>query len=563
MPGMFGVRGERGVTKLKRYREVLTAVARYGFAEIADALAAARRFPFRGRARPRGRKMLRGLPTGTRLRMLCEELGPTFVKLGQLLSLRADLLPEDIITELERLQDNVAPVPFQEIEAILARELGDGWRERLRDMGPEPLASASLAQVHRARDASGNELAVKVQRPGVARSVAVDVAILRDIATLLERYAPRARAFRPVQLIEQFTKVLTLELDFTYEGRTMELFRHNFRRDRRIAVPRVYWDICTSKVLSMEYADGIRLSHAQELDSSGLDKRAIVETGARYVLTQVFRDGVYNADPHPGNFIVRRDGVLVPVDFGMVGTLDEEMKQALVDLLLGFAGRDTNKLLRALTAFHMVGDGVDTPDFRQELSRLIYYYGNVPVGHLSVARVFSDLTALIREYHVALPSDLALTAKVLVTLESLGRRLDPGFNIVKAAAPYVRNARASRLTTWRDLQKNLDLLDDTATLLRDLPFDLHEVISRLRSGNLRFRMDISGLEERIRDIDRSINRLAFAIVIAGAVIASSFLSRAVVGPSVFGVPLVGLAGYLVAGVLGVWFLVGIFRSGRL
>ena len=554
----------RGVTKLRRYREVLTRVAQYGFAEVADALAASRRSPFlRAVARSRGRRRLRGLDTGTRLRMLCEELGPTFVKLGQLMSLRPDLLPDEITAELSKLQYSVAPVPFEQAAEVLEADLGPDWRQRLQGLQETPLASASVAQVYRARDAQGHELAVKVQRPGIDRLIAVDISILKDLATLLERYAPRTRLYRPVQLIEQFQKVLTLELDFTYEARTMELFRQSFRRDRAIQVPGVYWDLTTKRILCMEYAEGIRLSSPEEIEASGLDTKAIVATGARYVLTQVFRDGVYNADPHPGNFIVRPDGVLVPIDFGMIGTLDEEMKQALVNLLLGFANRDTDKLMRAFAAFDMVGENTNVLDFRQELSRLVFYYHNVPLGHLAAGRVFADLTALIRQHHVALPPDLALTTKVLVTLESLGRRYDPSFNIIRAAAPYVRKARIGRLRHWADPQRNLDLFEDTGTLLRSLPSELYEIIRKLRGGNLRIRMEIAGLEDRIRDIDRSINRLAFAIVIAGAVVASSFLSRISGGPQLLGLPLVGFAGYLVAGILGIWFLVGIFRSGRL
>ena len=553
---------EKRVTKLRRYRQILTRVARYGFAEVTGALVVSRRVPFLG-AVPRPSRKLRGLDTGTRLRMLCEELGPTFVKLGQLLSLRPDLLPDEITDELSLLQYGVAPVPFDQIAAVFDKELGAQWRERLTGIDETPLASASVAQVYRARDVQGHELAVKVQRPGIGRQIAVDLAILRDLATLLERYAPRIRPYRPVQIIDQFTKVLTLELDFTYEGRTMELFRERLRRDRALQIPSVYWELTTSKVLTMEYVEGVRLSRMEEVEAAGIDKKAIAAVGARYVLTQMFRDGIFNADPHPGNFIVRPDGVLVPLDFGMVGTLDEEMRQALVDLLLGFANRDPGKLVRAFTAFDMVGENVNIMDFRQELSRLIHYYHNIPLAHLAVGKIFGDLTALIRQYHVALPPDLALTTKVLVTLETLGKRLDPTFNIVQAATPHVRKARLARLTKWKDLQRNLDVLEDADTLIRALPADINDILRKLRAGKLRIRLDVWGFEERIHEIDRSINRLTFAIVIAGSVIASSYLSRTPVGPQLFGLPLVGVAGYFLAAVMGIWLLIGIFRSGRL
>jgi ubiquinone biosynthesis protein len=558
---LFG-RRERGVTKLRRYREILTKLARYGFAEVAGALAASRRSPFTRTVR-RPSPKLRRLDTGTRIRMLCEELGSTFVKLGQLLSLRSDILPDEITEELSRLQNGVAPVPFDRIAPVLEKEIGLDWRSRLTGIDETPVASASVAQVYRARDLQGNELAVKIQRPGIDRVVAVDFSILRDLAALLERYVPRSRPYHPVQIIEQFTKVLTLELDFTYEGRTMELFRERFRRDRALDIPRVFWELTTGKVLAMEYVEGISLSRMEEVEAAGLNKKAIADVGARYVLTQVFRDGIYNADPHPGNFIVRRDGVLVPLDFGMVGTLDEEMRDALVDLVLGFAGRDAGKLLRAFTSFDLLGENVNLMDFRQELSRLIHYYGNIPLAHLAVGRMFGDLTALIRQYHVSLPPDFALTTKVLVTLETLGKRLDPSFNIVEAAKPYVRKARLRRMTRWRDPQRNLDVLEDADSLVRALPAEIHDILRKLRAGRLKVRLEVYELEDRVREIDKSINRLTFAIVIAGSVIASAYVSRTPIGPQIFGLPVLGVAGFLLAAVLGIWLLVGIFRSGRL
>ncbi len=550
--------------KLSRYRQIITRLLFYGFTELNEALGLTRRRVLSSRMSEirRGRR-LRRLPFGARLRLLLEELGPTYIKLGQMLSLRSDLLPETIIAELKKLQYAASPLSFEKLKPVLEQALGGEWRDRLHSIQNEPLASASIAQVHRAVTLQGEEIVLKIQRPGIAELIRSDLAILSDLASMIERYIPRARIYRPVRLVDHFAKVLTLELDFHYEGRTMDLFRENFRQDPGIHIPEVYWQLSTTTVLAMEYIEGTRLSDTEKLAEQTIDTRRIAAIGAKYVLAQVFDYAVYNADPHPANFIVRADGVLVPLDFGMVGTLDEEMKQALVTMLLAFVNKNPDKLMRVFFALELLDETARRSELSYDLSRLVNYYYHIPVAHLSVAKIFQDLNAVIRLYHITLPVDLALTLKVVVTVESLGKQLDPEFDVIEVARPFVERLRLSRVKEWTDPDKILDLFEDTSKLLRSLPYDAHELLKKARTGKLKISLDLEDLDPRVREIDRSVNRLSFAVVIAGLLVSSSFFMRIEAGPRLFGLPILGLAGFTVAGVLGIWFLIGILRSGRL
>lgn len=566
---MLFPRTHQRLRKLKRYRQVLSKIVFYGFGEVSDALRPRRRrWASTGEGgeeaqagRPAAR--LRHLGSGARLRLLFEALGPAYIKLGQFMSLRSDLLPEEITAELGRLLLGAAPLSFERLEPVLVEELGPAWRERFAGFQTEPIASASIAQVHRAVTREGREIVLKIQRPGIEELIQSDLAILYDLAVLLERALPRMRAFRLVRLIENFSRVLTLELDFNYEARTMALFRGNFRGDRAVHIAEVLPELSSRRVLAMEYVPGVLLSDPEGLAAAKVDTRRIAGVGVRYVLAQIFQHGVYNADPHPANFIVRPDGVLAPVDFGMVGVLNEEVRQALVGLLRAFVERDPSRLLRVFDGLELLDEESSQAELANDLGRLINYYSHMPVAQMEVARMLADLYSVVRRYHIDLPVDLALTLKVLITLESLGKRLNPAFDFLQEARPFLQKVRARRLRELASRERLYDLLEETGHLARALPFATFDLLKKARTGRLKVRLDVEELGDVVREIDRSVNRLAFAVVIAGILIGSSFVSRSGIGPSFLGIPILGLAGFGVAVVMGIWFLVGTLRSGRL
>jgi len=566
---MLFARTHQRLRKLKRYRQVLAKIVFYGFGEVTDAVRPRRRRSRQAEAgageRTTGRAAgnLRHLGAGARLRLLFEALGPTWIKLGQFLSLRSDLLPEEITSELGKLLLGASPLPLERLEPVLADALSRSWRDLFSSFDAEPIGSASIAQVHRAVTRDGRAIVLKIQRPGIEEVIQSDLAILEDLAVLLERALPRMRTFRLVRLIEHFGRMLSLELDFNYEARTMALFRQNYRADRTVHIPEVFPELSSRRVLAMEHVDGVLLSDPEGLEEAGVDTRRIAGVGLRYVLAQMFEHGVYNADPHPANFIVRPDGVLAPVDFGMVGVLNEEARHALVGLLRSFVERDPARLLRVFSGLELLDEEASPAELADDLGRLVAYYSHMPVAQMEVSRMLADLYSVVRRYRIELPVDLALTLKVLVTLESLGKRLDPAFDFMEASRPFLSKVRARRLRDLARRERLADFAEETGRLARALPFATYDLLKKARTGRLKLRLDLEELGDVAREIDRSVNRLAFAVVIAGLLVGSSLVSASGIGPSFLGLPILGLAGFSAAIVMGIWFLAGTLRSGRL
>ena len=546
--------------KLARYRAIITKLAAYGFQDIVGRL----RLPIRPRLKgAAGRIATAKMSFSERLRLLLEDLGPTFVKLGQLMSLRSDLFPDELTEELAKLQHAVGPFPADEAERIIEEDFQIPASELFRKLEPEPLAAASIAQVHRAVSRKGEAVAVKIQRPRIQQVIATDLAILQDLAGLAERYLPFVRNYKPVEIVRQFARALELELDFDHEGRTMDLFRENYRGDGTVHIPEVHWDLTSPRVLTMELIQGIRLSETKELAESGQDTARIAKDGARFILKQIFQHGAFHADPHPGNFIIMDNGVIAPVDFGMVGYLDVEMRNSLGSALSAFLNKDPNKLIRLFARLGFVEDDVDQGALRRDLLNLFHYYYNLPLAGLHIAKMIGHLNLIIREHHVSLPPELALTFKALITVESLGKRLDPRFSVVTVAQPFLRQLAVERLASWQSIDKVGDFLADVTKLVQDLPGDAENIIKKVRSGRFKVKLEHGNLEEATQTLRKSVNRLAFSVVIAGMLIGSSFMMQVQGCPRLFGFPILGLAGYLIAGFLGLWLLIAILRSGRL
>ncbi len=554
---------KRRSRKRKRLRFILSKLFAYGFEEIAIRLGlpgyrVVRRVFFRRREAALSRA-----PLAVRIRLLLEELGPTFVKLGQLLSLRADLLPDEITKELRKLQTQVPPFEGSEARKIIAEELGRSIEELFSRFDENPIASASISQVHTAVTSSGKRVAIKVQRPKATEIVATDVALLHDIARLAVRHVPSSRNYRPKEVIEQFDRTLATELDFYHEGRTMDLFRDLFRRAPGLYIPEVFWDMTTEKVLTMEYLNGFGLERLSESENVPFDRKIVAKRGANYLLDQIFEHGIFNADPHPGNFIVLHDNVLAAVDFGMIGSVDDQMKSALLDAMEAFFRREPEKLVRVFERLNLLGEDADIRGLRHELSNIVNYYYNIPVAHLRAEQILGDITAIIRRYQISVPVDLPLVFKVIVTLEALAKQLDPDFNVIQAFRPLLIRRLAHRLDPRQHAKNLATFTEDLVEVGRTLPYDLGLVISKLRSGKLRVQMEHQNLLETVGFVSRSVNRLAFSIIIAGMLVGSSLLIQLQTMPSLFGVPIVALVGYVVSGLLGLWLIISIIRSRSL
>ncbi len=545
---------------IRRTRQIIGVLVRYGFGEAVEAFA--HEIPFR-RAFRRGRRAgVVRLSTGERLRLALQELGPTFVKLGQLLSTRPDLLPSEIQSELARLQDEVPPVPFDQVRAVVEKDLGASLEALFREFSPVPAAAASVAQVHRALLPSGEAVAVKVVRPGIAPVIDADLGILAALVGMAEKRSAVFARFRPQEVLEEFRRYLTRELDLTHEAATMARFAENFRDDPGIVIPGVHLALTGSSVLTMEWIDGIPLSRTGFLREKGFDLARLGRTGAGGVLRQVFEFGLFHGDPHPGNVLVTSDGRLALLDFGIVGRLSEELRDQVTDLLLGLVRPDADLACRAIIDLAGDGEGVDEVALREEVADFTGRYHGVPLKMLLPQRLLGDAFAIMRRQGISIPPQLALLVKVLTQVDGVGRSLDPGFSVVEEARPFVERLVEKRFSPARLLRDGKRALGETRRLVRRLPGDVAEILRRLRGGRFRMEMEHAGLSRLLGEMDRVSNRLSVAVIIAAVIVGSSLILTIQRGPQFLGLPVLGVAGFVFAGGLGLWLVVDILRTGR-
>lgn len=550
----------RWARQLRRSRVIVTVLAKYGLKDLASALRGSRRRP---------RDLAEG-PSGAtraeRLRQAFEELGPTFIKLGQLLSVRPDLIPPAYARAFSRLQDAVAPVPFPAIEQVLARELGERWPERLPQLEPQPVASASIAQVYRAHLLDGQEVAVKIQRPGIEQVIAVDLEILEDLARLLERRLPAGEFYDPVGMVREFERTIRRELDFEEEGHTVERFSRAFADDPTVHIPKIYWELTSARVLTLEYIHGIKVSELERLEAAGLDRRLIARNGAELVLKQVFEHGFFHADPHPGNLLVLPGAVLAPIDFGMVGYLDEDLQEALADLLIALTRRDARGIIRVLTRLSLVEWSAQAGRLQRDLTELLARYWGLPLEQFNLEEWLNELLWLMRTHRLRLPAELVMVGKALTLMEGIGRRLDPSFVIVEQARPYARKLLRRRLSPFgrrEDLPEWLETVREAGRLLQAAPGDLRAILAKVREGRLKIQFEHRGLERLVTDLDKASNRLATGLIVAALILGSSWVIQARGGPLLWGVPAIGLLGFAFALILTMGLFWAIWRSGRL
>jgi ubiquinone biosynthesis protein len=543
--------------RLRRYRQVTVVLVKYGFGDVVDRLGSGTVRAWVLRRRPRE------ISTAQRLRMALAELGPTFVKFGQLLSTRPDILPEHYINELERLQDEVPPFPYPQVETIFMEDLGKPPGELFAVFEQTPFASGSIAQVHRARLESGRRLAVKLQRPGIPSLIETDLAILAELASLAEKHVPELRWFRPVDLVEQFARTIRRELDFVAEAQAIERFRRNFEGDPARFVPALHWQYTTSRILTTDYVDGVKVTHLEELEARGYDRKAIARNGARVILKEVFEHRLFHADPHPGNFFVLEGNVIAAVDFGIVGRLDDETAEQLGLLFTAVVQKDSEEILRVFRNLKLLHQDVDVTLLRVDIEDFLDQYHGLPLEKVNTERMIEELLRMVRRHRIILPVNLALLGRMLAVSSGVGRMLDPEFNIIEEARPFVRSFLAARLDPKRTARKVVRAWRDYQAMLRALPRDLEELAAKLKRGEVLVSLHHEGLNRFILEMDRSSNRLAFGMIVAALIVGSSLIIQLQRGPMVFGFSALGLVGYLIAGLLGLWLVVAILRSGRI
>src|SRR5688572_21168507 len=499
-----------------------------------------------------------------RMRMALEELGPTFVKLGQVMATRVDLFPPRWIGEFEKLHAEVPAVPFDMLLPELSRALGRSPSEVFRDIDVRAHGAASIAQVHRAKLADGTPVVLKVRRPGVRETIDADLRLLRRVAELIESEIPEARRYRPAEIAEQFAKSLERESDFVTETRNIERFAKNFAGDPNVVIPRIYPEFTSDVLLVQEHVEGIPATNIAAVESAGLDKKLLAARGVDAFLKMILLDGFFHADPHPGNVFYLLDHRLVIIDFGMVGRLSPQRRRQVIDLLTGLTRMAEEPMMDVLRDW--AGDVyVNEAKLANDVNEMVFDYEGMPLKDIRVGNLIRQFAGIVREHSIVLPSDLSLMFKALITLEGLGRQYDPQFHIVDHLTPLVRATLSERYQPTELARRARSTMGEFLNLVGSVPRDFARLLREARRGKTRIDLDLKRLDTFGARLDRTLDRVTVGIMTASLVIGSAIVLSVRDGPVLLGIPvlpLIGLIGYLLAVVNSLWIVYGIWRSGR-
>jgi ubiquinone biosynthesis protein len=495
---------------------------------------------------------------------MLDELGPTFVKFGQLLSTRPDVVPPDIVAELRKLQDDVSPIPFEQVARVVEDDLGLTVERAFLTFEETPVAAASIGQVHRATLPNGEDVVVKVQRPDAPRQIESDLQLLRSTVRLARERVRALDFIDPEALVDEFARSIRQELDYLQEARNAEAFRRNFAGDERVVVPRVWWRYTTGRVLTLERLEGVQI---RDVDVSGWPDEERRELAYRMTdawMTMIFRHGFFHGDPHPANILLLEDGRLGLVDFGLAGRLTDEDMARLTRLFVDAATENVAALPRRLADLGVQYPKEREDELRSRLEELYYRYYGSRLSEIDPIEVIREAFGLIYAMNLRLPTRFVVLDKAIATLGSVGAELYPEFNVFEVAKPYAKQLMAERLSPSRLMLRAQREARELAGVARDLPYQLHDVLEDVRTGRLSVNIDNPGIDELDSTLHHAVNRIVVGVVVAGGLVGSSIVGAlATEGPQVIGLHLLSFVGFMLSGVFGLWLIWGVMRSGRL
>jgi ubiquinone biosynthesis protein len=569
----------RLIKNLGRTSEIVTVLLNHGFGDLVDRIGL-RNVWYRwhrlfSRHAP---EPVRHLKMVERIRLSLESLGPTYIKFGQVMSTRPDLVPEEMLTELKKLQESVPPFASDVAIERVENELGQPISALFASFERTPIAAGSLGQVHRATHFDGTPLAVKIRRPGAVRNVERDLALMHEIALLIERNIVEARIFDPVGLVNHFARTIRRELNFAREGRTMDEFRRLFKQDATLYVPAVYWELTTEAVLTMEFIEGTRVdelvnrvrrlgvSSAAGTDQDGnaagmrfhFNPAEIAANGARIFMKQAFEYGVFHGDPHPGNIRIRPDGTICLLDYGMIGMLDDQTREQLIDLLVAISRQDVDGAVKLVLQIGTPYREVDWPLLQVDMRDFVANYYGVSLERMNVGRMLSDFVGIMSNHGIRCPGSLMLLIRALVQLEGIGREMDSEFNLASHLQPFVERLIRRRYHPARMAERMWGESRRMMELAHEMPGYINRTMKKISENELRIQLEHRNLDHFILEMERSSNRLIVGMVIAALIVASALIAHVKDRSPWFSIPM-----YVLSGVLAAWLMLGIFRSGRL
>jgi len=550
------------VRDLGRLQDIASVLIRYGFGDVVRRIGLSGALERAGKVLHwRAPEELARLEPPARIRRALEELGPTFIKLGQILATRVDLFPPEWIAEFSKLQDAAPAIPFAELREQLTMDLGEQPETVFSRVDEQALAAASLAQVHRAWLADGTAVVLKVRRPGIKKIIEADLRLLARLAEIIEIEAPDMQRYRPREVVRQFTQSLRRELDFATEGRNAERVAANFVLRPEFVVPAVYWSWTCERLNVQDYIDGIPGSDLVAAEAAGLDRNILAKRGIHAVLKMILEDGFFHADPHPGNVYYLPGNRIAFIDFGMIGRLSEERRYQLTLLLHGLVSHDSAAVVDVLLDWSGGAD-TDSDLLQAEIDVFVDQYRGIPLREINFGAMLSNLVAILREHGLALPPDLALLIKAFITLEGLGLQLDPDFDIASEAAPLLERVMLAHAQPGALAKRGWRSVSGTLGLIAGLPQDLRQILRALRRGKFQLQVDILPLKQFGERLDRAASRLALSIVTAALIIGSAIVMNVEQGAAVQSGFSFGRLGFIAATIAGVWLLVSIWRGGR-
>jgi len=545
--------------RLGRYYQIAEVLVRHGLGFMLSILGMDRMAPFGKELFNRGKSTSRP----EHIRLAFEELGPTFIKMGQLLSTRSDLLPPEYVEELAKLQDQAPPVPFTFIEKAIETELGRPLSEIFASFDATPLAAASIGQAHAAVLHDGTEVVVKVRRPNVVTRVSEDLEILQNLAVRAQHYWKQAENYDLVGLSQEFAQTIRAEMDYLREGKNAERLAKNFTDSKFIHIPQVYWDYTTVSVLTLERIRGVKINDLEAIDQAGINRHKLAVNATNAIMKMFYDDGFFHADLHPGNFFIQENGQIGLIDFGMVGTLDERTRELMVQFVIAIASHDIERLVDVFISLGVTRSRVDRTMLRRDLDHLIAPYYSLSLGDIALDLMLEEALVIIRRYNLQLPSNLVLLFKTFMMAEGMGRTLSPSFHLIKIVMPYSKQLMVQQYSPKTWVKKYNRTVLDTAQLGAELPGQMRRILAELERGNIEFSVKHAELEKGLQRIERLTNRVVISIITAAFIIALAVLTTVYrpQGLDQFaGIFIVG--GFLFASAMGLYLAWTILRTNR-
>lgn len=559
----IGVIG-RTYRHLNRYRQILSILIKYGLGDIVERLNIDQYLEVGLTLLTNiRRERIEKLTSAERTRIAFEEMGPTFIKFGQIISTHPGLIPANFIKELAKLQDEVPPFPFSQVTHAIESALGVPANELFEFIDPQPLASASIGQVHKARLVDDGDVAVKIQRPGIKKIIEVDLEIMLHIATLMERHIEEMTIHQPVKIVEEFARTIEKEVDYTIEATNIERFSRHFMKDSDVYIPKVFREYSSSQVLTMEFLQGVKISDTLQLDASGLDRKKITARGANIILKMIFNHGFFHADPHPGNIFALPRNVIGLVDFGMVGSIDLQTRELFVDLIDSVVQRNPQLATQVILKLTDWEEEPQTRTLERDISEFMGMHLYKPLKEVEITKLLQQLLEISFRHRLKIPPDIFLMIKTLGTVEGIGHQLDPDFDMISQATPFVAQIKLNRFHPKRMARDILGIAIDYRHFLQQFPMDLLKITTMVKQRRLSIRFEHHGLERPLATFDQISNRISFSIIIAALLVGSALIVISNTPPLFYGISLIGIVGFFIAAIMGMWLLIAIIRKGRL